>query len=470
MDEAEKYQKRLQAIAEKRRLLEEEERAKRQQEDEKLRLQQLRRKSLRDQWLMEATPPSPNSSGPQSPPWSPRVQQIEEHVDKLQSDTLEQKHVRMDEASESTPSHTHHHGNGEKVLKERTETPPPTGSLLNSDDLNSDEEHDDSSPASSLTNCTNAEEKSHDANLHHVTDVSNGVETLLFLGYTEAEPGQGLCEEEHESAAVIRAERVIITDEGEEVELHQEETQAEEDQVEDQVEDSEKREETQAEEDEVEDQVKDEVEDEEDSEKQEEKEEEEEAEALNNLEDSSKEGEAPERGEDPTDPSREIDVFVKINTIVTETTNADVTVDTHAEHASTVVINTPKIINVDPKEKTIKAEDKPSVPDPSGSTEVERAISGLLDTLTPPQYHSQTPEGATRAPETQSTSASKNNGTQKSPGPSSPSAQFQEIPLDGTPVEEEPLLATRVEPLMDGTNQKGADTPKTKSCKCCTVM
>ncbi|XP_052365296.1 paralemmin-3-like isoform X2 [Oncorhynchus keta] len=62
MDEAEKYQQRLQAITEKRRLQEEQERAKREMEEERLRLQQLKRKSLRDQWLMDG----PSSPHPQS--------------------------------------------------------------------------------------------------------------------------------------------------------------------------------------------------------------------------------------------------------------------------------------------------------------------------------------------------------------------------------------------------------------------
>ncbi|XP_077461584.1 paralemmin-3 [Stigmatopora argus] len=67
MDEAEKYQQRLEAIADKRRLQEEQEQAKREMEDEKLRLQQLKRKSLRDQWLMEGAPLSLSSMDSQSP-------------------------------------------------------------------------------------------------------------------------------------------------------------------------------------------------------------------------------------------------------------------------------------------------------------------------------------------------------------------------------------------------------------------
>ncbi|XP_063058115.1 paralemmin-3 [Engraulis encrasicolus] len=96
MDEAEKYQQRLQAIAEKRRLAEEQERVKREMEDERIRLQQLKRKSLRDQWLMEGppmsptsptTPTSPDSSGgPRSPLWGAQAREIERNIDSLQAE------------------------------------------------------------------------------------------------------------------------------------------------------------------------------------------------------------------------------------------------------------------------------------------------------------------------------------------------------------------------------------------------
>ncbi|XP_029292670.1 paralemmin-2-like isoform X2 [Cottoperca gobio] len=56
MDEAEKYQQRLQAIAERRRQQEEEKRLTRETEEEWLKTAQEKRKYLRDQWLSE-TPP-----------------------------------------------------------------------------------------------------------------------------------------------------------------------------------------------------------------------------------------------------------------------------------------------------------------------------------------------------------------------------------------------------------------------------
>ncbi|XP_036446470.1 paralemmin-1-like isoform X2 [Colossoma macropomum] len=63
MDEAEKYQQRLQAIA---------------------------RKSLRDQWLMEPTPSSTEASGTQTTPWTP-TQRAEESAEETQSTQKEIK-------------------------------------------------------------------------------------------------------------------------------------------------------------------------------------------------------------------------------------------------------------------------------------------------------------------------------------------------------------------------------------------
>ncbi|XP_076121393.1 uncharacterized protein LOC143101967 isoform X2 [Alosa pseudoharengus] len=77
MDEAEKYQQRLQAIAEKRRQQEEEERLRREVEEEWLKLAQRKRKSLRDQWLMDM-PNAPATDGPEPPaPLWPPAQRAE---------------------------------------------------------------------------------------------------------------------------------------------------------------------------------------------------------------------------------------------------------------------------------------------------------------------------------------------------------------------------------------------------------
>ncbi|XP_042249419.1 paralemmin-1-like isoform X2 [Thunnus maccoyii] len=56
MDEAEKYQQRLQGIAERRRQQEEEEKLRRKTDEERLKTAQKKRMSFRDQWLSEAAP------------------------------------------------------------------------------------------------------------------------------------------------------------------------------------------------------------------------------------------------------------------------------------------------------------------------------------------------------------------------------------------------------------------------------
>ncbi|KAL7860327.1 hypothetical protein AOLI_G00166760 [Acnodon oligacanthus] len=90
MDEAEKYQQRLQAIAEKRRAQEEEDRARREIEEEWLKLAQRKRKSLRDQWLMEPMPSSTEASGTQTAPWTP-TQRAEESAEETPSTQKEIK-------------------------------------------------------------------------------------------------------------------------------------------------------------------------------------------------------------------------------------------------------------------------------------------------------------------------------------------------------------------------------------------
>ncbi|KAM4603583.1 paralemmin-3 isoform 2-T2 [Polymixia lowei] len=241
MDEAEKYQQRLQAIAEKRRVQEEQDRAKREMEDEKLRLQQLKRKSLRDQWLMEGPPLSPTSSddqSPRSPLWGSQAQEIEKHIDKLQTESQqlaeeeeklkEQIEDGQTEAVKVTEAMAAVHGsivqNGQEKATESEAT--------------EDEVKGDLSPlldevTVALTNGGGAGE----AEANHVASEENapfssngptgapgGAVTMTFLGYSEAEPGQvpnarvdGEEDKAEEGTLVMRAERVIITDEGDDV-------------------------------------------------------------------------------------------------------------------------------------------------------------------------------------------------------------------------------------------------------------
>ncbi|XP_029356915.1 paralemmin-3 [Echeneis naucrates] len=109
MDEAEKYKQRLEAIAEKRRQQDEQDRARREMEDEKLRLQQLKRKSLRDQWLMEGAPLSPSSPDTEkhsSLLWGSPTQEMDNHNDKLKSESQpmaeEKKKEQIEDGQEET--------------------------------------------------------------------------------------------------------------------------------------------------------------------------------------------------------------------------------------------------------------------------------------------------------------------------------------------------------------------------------
>uniref|UniRef100_A0A673CVZ6 Paralemmin 3 n=1 Tax=Sphaeramia orbicularis TaxID=375764 RepID=A0A673CVZ6_9TELE len=204
MDETEKYKQRLEAIAEKRRLQEEQDRARREMEDERLRLQQLKRKSLRDQWLMEGAPLSPTSlEAPRSPLWGSQAQEIEKNIDKLQSESQ-----RLAEEEEK--------------LKEQMED----GQTVRNFEISLDE------PAAVLTNGGNIEvETSPSVSAQEDQSNTNGpivdtkgvVGMMSSPGFSEAESGQvpniniNEEEEEEEGTMVIRAECVIITDEGDDV-------------------------------------------------------------------------------------------------------------------------------------------------------------------------------------------------------------------------------------------------------------
>lgn len=257
--EAEKYQQRLQAIAEKRRLQEEQERARREMEDEKLRLQQLKRKSLRDQWLMDGPPTSPDSTGPRSPLWGSKAQDIETRINKLQvtSERLAEEEVKVKKHIEDgfdLPSSDAQTNSKEQREAEPVETVVtemvPNGPIVENGkdetkDVSAHAENQDSeveavadteveatemtTTAAVVNGAVDAETSpktpeqdeaphTNGSQVHPVDIIGAGGVTMTFLGFKEAEPGNGVNEDEDKDAcAVIRAERVIITDEGEEI-------------------------------------------------------------------------------------------------------------------------------------------------------------------------------------------------------------------------------------------------------------
>ncbi|XP_028258580.1 paralemmin-3 isoform X2 [Parambassis ranga] len=238
MDEAEKYKQRLEAIAEKRRLQEEQERVRREMEDEKLRLQQLKRKSLRDQWLMEGAPLSPTSmDAPRSPLWGTQAQDMEKHVDKLQSENQrlaeEQEKlaaltedgqmdaVNVAEAGAETVPDVVQNGEKHAAISETTKHGVTvTQSLLDHHSVVLTNGEGD------LKADTNHKAAEHQSTTNGPIRTTEGVTSTKLesdQGVSEAEPGQVpniITEEDDdddEGTLVMRAECVIITDEGEDV-------------------------------------------------------------------------------------------------------------------------------------------------------------------------------------------------------------------------------------------------------------
>ncbi|KAK6300671.1 hypothetical protein J4Q44_G00287690 [Coregonus suidteri] len=228
MDEAEKYKQRLQAITEKRRLQEEQERAKRELEDERLRLQQLKRKSLRDQWLMDG-PSSPTSSEPRSPLWGSQAQEMEQRIDKLQTESqrLVEEEEKLEQQMEDGQAnaamvveataeavHAVILENGQEEVEAESVLGTVEAALLERAEILTNGRGEGEGQA--------ATHDASDGGLPNgpVTVIpGDGTVTMTFLGFTEAEPSEApLIEDDEEGGLIMmRAERVTITDEGDEL-------------------------------------------------------------------------------------------------------------------------------------------------------------------------------------------------------------------------------------------------------------
>ncbi|KAM4594412.1 paralemmin-3 isoform 1-T2 [Fundulus diaphanus] len=235
MDETEKYKQRLEAIAEKRRLQEEQDKARREKEDERLRQQQLKRKSLRDQWLMEGSPLSPSSPNTQntfSSLWGTQDQDMEKQTDKLQSDDQQvaaQKDHGMEavEVSKYRAENVHILLENGATIPLRSETPvdevelnqnPPqseTAAVLTNGGDRGDENSDHSPSGQDENNITGPDGATKD---------TGGVKAESERGVTVAAfgevPNANTKEEEGEDedgTLVMRAECVYITEEGDDV-------------------------------------------------------------------------------------------------------------------------------------------------------------------------------------------------------------------------------------------------------------
>ncbi|KAJ0032984.1 hypothetical protein NQD34_000091 [Periophthalmus magnuspinnatus] len=213
MDEAEKYKQRLEAIAEKRRLLDEQERAKREMEDERIRLQQLKRKSLRDQWLMEGPPLSPSSldTAPRSALWGTQTQEeTEKHLEKLESQT--QQLAEDEEKNEQSRTEEMEDGQIETAAVEETVTG------IVQDAMNNGKHGADSGETIRTVFLTNGAAGKEEDTVHvgsvNVLLTSNGLSEDVIPGQVVHLNSNTGDDEEEEGTMVIRAECVMITDEG----------------------------------------------------------------------------------------------------------------------------------------------------------------------------------------------------------------------------------------------------------------
>ncbi|XP_031727840.1 LOW QUALITY PROTEIN: paralemmin-3 [Anarrhichthys ocellatus] len=212
-------------------------------EDEKLRLQQLKRKSLRDQWLMDGpplspiAPASPEAQSPRSPLWGSQAQEIEKRIDKLQSESQ-----RLAEEEESLKEQMED-GQTEAVKKAEAGAEMVQDAVMqNGENNGSDEAKTKSTPlGETAAVLTNGEaDTNHDtrASTNGPVEASGGgmkSEPGLSFGVSEAElsqvPNVNFNEEEEGEGGggilVMRAERVIITEDGDDVPedlAHQQET------------------------------------------------------------------------------------------------------------------------------------------------------------------------------------------------------------------------------------------------------
>ncbi|XP_078299436.1 paralemmin-3 isoform X2 [Panthera onca] len=134
MAESSLYRQRLEVIAEKRRLQEEIRAARRELEEEKLRVERLKRKSLRERWLMDGAAEEPEqqedstSKDPQSPEGQAqaRIRNLEDSLFTLQSQ-LQLLQSASTGAQHKSPSRPTWRRQGHRPLSQPTVEAGPTG-------------------------------------------------------------------------------------------------------------------------------------------------------------------------------------------------------------------------------------------------------------------------------------------------------------------------------------------------------
>uniref|UniRef100_A0A8C1IF84 Paralemmin-3-like n=1 Tax=Cyprinus carpio TaxID=7962 RepID=A0A8C1IF84_CYPCA len=424
-------------------------------EDERLRFQQLKRKSLRDQWLMEGPPTSPDSTGPRSPLWGAKAQEMETHINKLQvtSEQLAEEELKLTQLIEDgssqtgTDTQTKHKYAIELIslinVSDQTavaETDPngpvmENGKEEKKDDSVQDENHD-AEKAGPVTgaetetdttpplNGNDEHASANDFNSHPAEGLGAGGVTMTFLGFKEAEPGQGV-DEDDDSGAIIRAERIIITDEGEEIPEEEDKT-AQEPTVDATNEDT-----------------------------------------SGNTEEHGAEEKTENHPEASADPEQ-----------------AEVIEDPPAEE----ILPDVAVEGETQDHQDLEQEEK-DLPEPTETQPQNVTVDGTIEAAQVPVYSTTQPSPTIRPKvEANTTESQPPKEEEVVPATRISLSQFQEVPLDGAGetsesnakaetekqrAEQEPLLISKAAAQLDTSTANRAEdagAPKRKTCQCCSVM
>lgn len=296
--------------------------------------------------------------------------------------------------------------------KTETDTTPPLNGNVEGESSHNTPEEDEHASAN-------------DFNSHPAEGLGAGGVTMTFLGFKEAEPGQGV-DEDDDGGAIIRAERVIITDEGEEIPKEDDKT-AQEPTVDATNEDtSGNTEENGAE-------IK----------------------TKNHPEASAN----PEQAEEIEDsPAEEIQIV------------ADVAVD----------VKTQDLQDLEQEEKDLpeSTETQPQIV----------TVDSAIEASQVPVYSTTQPSPTIRAKVEANTTESQTPKDEVTPATRISLSQFQEVPLDGAGemaesnakaetekqrAEQEPLLVSKAAAQLDtsaANRAEDAGAPKRKTCQCCSIM
>ncbi len=315
-------------------------------------------------------------------------------------------------ADDSVQAQNHDAEEAGPVTDAKTETdttPPLNGNVEGESSHNTPEEEEHAS--------------ANDFNSHAAEGLGAGGVTMTFLGFKEVEPGQGV-DEDDDGGAIIRAERVILTDEGEEIPKEDDKT-AQEPTVDDTNEDT-----------------------------------------SGNTEENGAEEKTENHPEASADPAQAEDIE-----------------DYPAEEIQIVADVAEEVKTQDRQD--LEQEER-ELPESTETQPQVVTVDGAIEASQVPMYSKTQPSPTIRAKVEANTIESQTPKDEEVKRISL--SQFQEVPLDGAGetaasnaktetekqrAEHEPLLVSRAAAQLDtsaANRAEDAGAPKQKTCQCCSIM